>query len=284
MPFSRIIPALPGPLGLFMLAWPFMLYEVSEIWPELGRSDLHRHIPHSISYLYLLTIFPCMLVRCIFTYICDRNTAPFSNVAPITFALRRIFHSSRAHQYLRRFKTQTAALEDNRSKVDLSLSSPSGLNRDRLTLLKDHLISELAYECDVFVPVFTEFVAKREIWSRVVEPRVLHFRGEVEHLLRCNDEVRVSKNGEQRPTLDRAIVGVLSELHAINGAIFQLAVTMVGEQAIVDGDVALHLFDLDDLVEPYLRTWLDGVQREFDLVVMRCLREDRGDVQNESLK
>jgi hypothetical protein len=69
----------------------------------------------------------------------------------------------------------------------------------------------------------------------------------------------------------------------INGAVYQLALVLLGEDQIMN-DYPLPLFDLDVLVQPFLREWLDGILSDMQAIIKRCLENDRGLSEDSQLK
>ncbi len=92
---------------------------------------------------------------------------------------------------------------------------------------------------------------KMTLWHHVIEPRVVQFQMDtLDHIQYPSAELKRQRSTE-RPTMDTPLIGVLSDLHAINGAVYQIAQSLLGDEKMAE--YPLPLFDLDVLVQPYLK-------------------------------
>jgi hypothetical protein len=87
-----------------------------------------------------------------------------------------------------------------------------------------------------------------------------------------------------KPMLDAPLVKIFNLLHNLNGAMFQLALVLLGEGAVHEEQYPVSLIDLDALAKPYLEQWMTSIKSQIPVVVKRCLEHDKGMVEDESLQ
>lgn len=146
---------------------------------------------------------------------------------------------------------------------------------DDFNQTKDIFLEDLNSENELFIPMFIPFINKKDLWYHIIEPRIRIFH---EYVIS-----KVKYPEDYSRTLDGTIISILQELNTINQAIFQIALVLIGEAGLSD-DFPIPLFDLDDMVEPYMLFWLENLKRQFNDIAVRCLSNDRGEIENERLK
>lgn len=135
-----------------------------------------------------------------------------------------------------------------------------GVHSASILKYKQIFVETLHLETSRFVPVFETILSKDYLWTHLICPRIKQFRAEIINMLDYQPELflpngQYMNSNNVKPILDVELIKVCEELHLLNGAIFQIAVVMLGEDSIMNsGDensqIELPFFDLDSIVEP----------------------------------
>lgn len=131
-----------------------------------------------------------------------------------------------------------------------------------------------------FAPVFGELLDSGDVWKQMFEPRFQQFSSAVMSRI----QYPTSSNSAKPAILDSAINEVLKGLHDLNRSTYQMAVSLVGEDALHAETYFLPLFNLDEIVEPYLKAWINNVLTEMPKLISRCVDNDKEDVEDAALK
>ena len=116
----------------------------------------------------------------------------------------------------------------------------------------------------------------------MLEPRFQQFHASI--ITKIQYPTRTTTNDSKVPVLDSAIIKVLSGLHGLNNAVYQMAVVVLGEEALLSEKYFVPLFDIDGVARPYLKAWIEGLCAEMANVVTRCVDNDKEDAVDDALK
>ena len=224
--------------------------------------------------------FPALIKYCLMLYF--HLTPLFMNPVgyPITFPLPSNSgiqsHSCQFHHLSRQvqYSILVQALKSiHESGQDIEMRS--------IDHIREAFLEEMRIETTFVVPALTSFLARRDIWHLMIKPTLNQFRAEIMQRLdqSFNSERRLSTG----PTLDAAMLKIISDLHEINHVVHDMSIALLSTSELNDAKTNLPLFDVDALVAPYLDNWMRMARIRLREVVERCVIGDQGECQDETL-